>query len=142
MQYNFRKSLIAGQLGENRFKRLFPQMMATDGLTCDFISRDTNLRYEVKSESRSIFETPNVAIEISSSAGRRGALHNAKQYSDIIVFMFGSGQLFAYDIKKLFYWVRHNRDAYRHVMISNGSYNSEVVLVPRKLIAFLEVPIA
>jgi len=139
--YNFSKSLVAGHLGESRFKMLYPQMTATDGRTCDFISTLSGLRYEVKTESRSIFETPNVAIELSSSAGRKGALHNAFAHSDIIVYQFASGQLFAYDVKKLFYWIRKHKQNYRTVTIPNTTYKSTVLLVPRKHLEFLRTEV-
>lgn len=139
--YSFKSSLIAGQLGESRFAMLYPQMKATDGLTYDFISTISGLRYEVKTERRRTIDTPNVALELSSSHGRRGALHNAKLHSDIIVFQFNCGTIFAYDINKLYYWTKHNKHKHLQVKVSNVTYMSTVLLAPRHLLKTLEVPI-
>jgi len=141
MAYNFHNSLVAGHIGESRFKMLHPQMVATDGQTCDFVSSITGLKYEVKTESRSVFETPNVAIELSSSFGRPGALHNAFKHSDVLVYQFASGQLFAYDIKRLYYWMKKYKHNYRQVSVRNLTYSSTVALVPRKHLTFLQTDI-
>lgn len=139
--FNFHRSLKAGAAGEAKFATKHPQLQKTDGLKHDFVSVVTNLKYELKTESRTTFQTPNIALEWSSSYCKRGAIHNALAHSDIIVFAFANGREFAYKVKELYYWTRRNKKRLKKVTVSNGTYKSIVILVPRYEIKFLEVRI-
>lgn len=138
MYNHFRSKLAQGQSGEERLHKLFPTWTRTDGKGADFIT-EHGFKVELKTESRSTAETPNIALELASSAGKPGAIHRAVEEGiDRIIFMYSDGALFCYSPAALLEFAVKNRTKYRTVFVDNDTYQTEVLLVPRKDVAALE----
>ena len=130
----FESSLAAGHAGEERFMLLVPGLTRTDGRLFDLVTANGK-RVELKTERRTTSQTPNIAVEISSS-GKLGAIHAAAANADYIVFLFADDKYFVYEPKALLAEVN---DDYRRVAVANSTYESTVVLMPRAAIKHLEV---
>lgn len=138
--HSFRRSLKRGSTGEFRFHAMHPTLIRTDGKVEDFKTLNGKL-VELKTESRSTLETPNIAVEMQSSEKRPGALQRAVDDNiDYIVYLFANDLYFCYNPKKLLEYVLAAKVKYRHVDIPNKGYTSVVVLVPRADLLHLETP--
>jgi hypothetical protein len=134
--FNFKSSLIQGQAGEAKFHALYPNWIRTDGRKEDFILPDGRTA-ELKTESRTTAQTPNLAIELNSSAGRIGALERAVfDKVTYIIYMFADGKYYVYDPVALMAYV--NTAKHRICNIPNQGYTSIVMLVPRSAVKHLE----
>ncbi len=137
--HSFKASLAKGQAGEEAFHNLFPELTRTDGRLCDFIT-PAGHRLELKKESRTTAETPNIAVEIESSPGRLGAIytasHNKVKY---FVYFFADSRYFVYDTEALLEFILTNADRFRLVKVRNSTYYSTVILLPRLEVQSLEV---
>jgi hypothetical protein len=135
--FDFKSSLKQGHAGEARFAKLYPAYIRTDGRREDFIAPTGEL-VELKCESRTIEQTANLALELSSSEGRPGAIERAiTDGITYIVYMFADGLTFTYNPKELFEHMSANGHKYRLINIPNRGYTSVVMLVPRADVAHL-----
>ena len=136
---SFKADLAFGQDAEVEFHKLYPWLIREDGRKYDF-STPTGKLVELKTEKRTTAETPNVALEISSSVGRVGCIRNSFGYGvHYLVFSYADGKHFVYDCTSVFIYLISNAYRYRSVLVSNGSYQTTVVLVPRADLKALEV---
>lgn len=137
MSSYFQSSLKAGQIGEAAFHELYPDWERLEGTSADFKMPDGRL-VELKTELRSTADTPNMAIELNSSAGKPGALE--KSVTDgcsFIVYYYSDGAYFAFDPKELLEYVTKYRMLYRKVSVPNANYDTTVLLLPRRDIEHL-----
>jgi hypothetical protein len=133
---HFKLCLNEGHKGELRMLQLQPTWRRTDGLKEDFILPDGEYM-ELKTERRTTMDTPNIAVELSSSAGRPGALENAiSNNCRYICYLFADDKYFIYDAVKLLEYVK--KAAHRVVSVPNAGYKTTVMLVPRSAIKELE----
>lgn len=139
MRHNFKRSLAAGHAGEQRIAELFPTWQRTDGRVEDFILPNGD-KLDLKTESRSSTETPNIAAETASSEGRPGAIERAVN-DDVkyIMYLFSDGVFFIYESTKLHDYMKMAK--HRKVQIKNTAWTSTVMLVPREAVKHLEVQI-
>lgn len=138
MYNHFKSKLKQGQSGEDRLHKLFPDWLRADGRVADFVTADGHL-VELKTESRSTADTPNLAIEMASSPGKAGAIERAVTDNiDMIVFMYSDDKLFAYHPAALLEFANVHRKKYRTVFVPNDGYDTEVLLIPRSAVTHLE----
>lgn len=138
MYNHFKSKLKQGQSGEDRLHKLFPNWLRADGRIADFVTDEGHL-IELKTESRTTEQTPNLALEMASSPGKPGAIQRAiNDGIDTIVYMYADDRLFAYAPAALLEFAIQNRKKYRTVFVPNDSYESEVLLVPRDAVKHLE----
>ena len=129
--HDFKSSLAKGHEGEIYMQSLFPKWRRTDGYKEDLITEDGKL-VEIKTESRTTEQTPNVALEWASSPGRPGAIERAcKDGVTYLIYLFADKKYFVYDPVKVWAFMRKNYAKYRRVSIVNPTYYSTVLLVPR-----------
>lgn len=139
MSYNFKSSLRQGQKGEDAFHKLFPDWTRSDGRKEDFVMPNGKT-VELKTERRTTDETPNLALELESSPGRPGAIQRAVADGiDYIIYYFADGKYFVYKPQELLVVMSDPLKIYRTVAIPNTTYNTRVLLVPRKDLILLEV---
>lgn len=139
MRHNFKRSLAAGAAGETRLHAMFPSWTRTDGRIEDFIMPNGD-KVDLKTESRSSLDTPNIAAELSSSDGRPGAIERAVNDSvKYIIFLFADDVYFMYRAVDLLAYM--NTAKHRTVRIPNQGWTSTIMLVPRETIKHLEVQI-
>lgn len=137
--FHFGQSLKQGNRGEDRLLKQFPNLRKGDGRKVD-IYTPSGKHIELKSESRTIEETPNLAIEIGHSNGSIGALDRACQDNiDYLVYMFGCGTIFTYNPKQLKEFLDKSSVNFRIVQVKNKSYTTFVKLVPRELVKHLQI---
>lgn len=136
---SFEGDLKAGQDAETTFHAKHPWLIRADGKLYDF-ETPKGKRVELKSEKRTTAETPNLALELNSSGGRLGCIQNAYN-NDVhyLVYTFADGKQFTYNCTALFIFMIANAYRYRQVHVSNGSYLTTVVLIPRADLHALEV---
>lgn len=138
MVYQFKSQLKKGQDGEARMHAIFPDWVRTDGKIEDFFTA-TGAAIEVKTESRTTEETPNLALELESSPGRPGAIQRAVNDGiDYIVYLFADDKYFIYSPKKLLAFMDKHKDKYRQVKVKNKTYFTTVLLVPREALKEFE----
>lgn len=131
MTHSWHKSLKAGTAGEDVIASLFPTWTRESGRKQDFTMPD-GTRVEVKTESRTTAQTPNLALETESSPGRPGAIQRAVDDGvSIVVYLFSDGELFSYDAVKLLQYMKLHDSEYRKVKIPNKTYNTTIILIPR-----------
>lgn len=128
--FTFDNMLKAGQAGEDYIQSMFPNWRRSSGFKEDFVTDKEEL-VELKTESRTCEETPNLALELHSSGTGKGAVERAAEQSDIIIYLFRCGTMFLYDSKSLWHFLNTNKNRYRNVKIKNKGYETTVVLVPR-----------
>ena len=139
MTADFKKDLKRGQAGEERVAKLFPKWSRSDGRKEDFIT-DKGELVEVKTEGRSTAQTPNVALELESSTGRRGAIQRAVDDGiSLVLYLFSDGEYFVYDAVRLLQFMKLNENEYRQVKIKNKTYETTVLIVPRKDLEEVEI---
>jgi hypothetical protein len=101
-----------------------------DGRRADF-ETPNGKKVELKYESRTTAQTPNVALEVYSGHGI-GAIARAVEHGmDYIIFMYSDGQYFVYSPAKLLQFMNQPKLNYRVVSVSNPRYETIVMLVPR-----------
>lgn len=137
MPNHFERSLKTGQAGEARFCKLVPGTYQAAGTKHD-LERANGVTLELKTESRTTAQTPNLAVELASSHGKEGALHNAIKHSDYIVWLFADDKYYVYKPKQLLAYIEQHSEL-RVVYVNNATYQSKVVLVPRDVVKHLEV---
>lgn len=136
-QYGFRKQLLLGNEAEVSINLRFPSWKRTDGRREDFVLPNGKT-LELKSESRSVTATPNLALELHSSSGNPGAIERAVAHGvHYICYMFANKDIFVYRSTELWQYLETNKSRYRNIKINNGSYLTTVVLVPRRDVAHL-----
>lgn len=141
MKHNFKKSLAAGAKGEDRIHAMFPKWTRKDGRKEDFVTED-GLLVEVKTESRTTEQTPNVALEVESSPGKPGAIQRAVNDGvSLVVYLFADDKMFFYDATRLLDFMKVNDSKYRVVKIANRTYNTTIIVVPRADLKEVEVEI-
>jgi hypothetical protein len=129
MGNQFENSLKSGHVGEIRMNAIKPAWVRTNGLKEDFILPDGDY-LELKTESRASTDTPNIAVELSSSPGKPGALQSAVNNGcKYICFLFADDKYYIYNAQKLLEYVLSAN--HRTVKVANANYNSVVMLVPR-----------
>jgi hypothetical protein len=132
MVFSFKGQLKKGQEGEERIHKLFPNWIRTDGMVEDFITGGGS-SVEIKTESRTTKQTPNLALEWESSPGKPGAIERAVNDNiDYIVYLFADNIYYAYRPKRLLAFMQKYKDKYRHVKIRNATYYTTVILIPRE----------
>lgn len=137
--FHFGSSLRQGTRGEERLLELYPNLKKGDGRKVD-IYTPSGKHIELKSESRTIKETPNLAIEVGHSNGSVGALDRAcNDNIDYLVYMFGCGTIFTYNPKQLKEFLDKSTINFRLVNVKNKSYTTTVKLVPREVVKHLEI---
>lgn len=130
MSANFKTDLKRGAAGEERIQAMFPKWTRKDGRKEDFVTEQGEL-VEVKTESRTTAQTPNVALETESSPGKPGAIQRAVDDGvSLVVYIFADDKVFFYDAVKLLKFMNspHN---YREVKIQNRTYQTTIIVVPR-----------
>lgn len=138
MAFTFKGQLKKGHEGEERIQKLFPNWIRTDGRAEDFFT-PAGGSIEVKAESRTTEETPNLALELESSPGRPGAIERAVVDNiDYVVYLFADDKYFAYNPKRLLAFMQENKDKYRQVKVRNATYYTTVLLVPREALREFE----
>lgn len=131
MIHSWHKSLKAGTAGEDVIASLFPDWTRNDGRKQDFTMPD-GTRVEVKTESRTTKQTPNLALETESSPGRPGAIQRAVDDGvKLVVYLFADDKYFVYDSVKLLEFMKLHDSKYRKVKIPNKTYNTTIILIPR-----------
>ena len=141
MTHSFQKSLSVGKRGEQALHKLFPSWTRLDGLKADFVT-PLGTKIECKFESRASTETENFAMELQSRPGRPGAIQQAVQNGcEFITYLFSDGELFCFRCDLLLHWLVMNAHKHRQVEIPNKTYKTTIVLIPRKELRKLEVPI-
>lgn len=141
MTHKFKDSLKAGAAGEDRIQAMFPTWVRNDGRKQDFTMPD-GTKVEVKTESRTTEQTPNVALEWESSPGRPGAIKRAVDDGiKYVVYLFKDDKIFSYDAKKLFDYMVDNVERYRMVGIRNSTYITQVLIVPRAHLKGVQVDV-
>lgn len=139
MAANFRNDLKRGAAGEDRIAAMFPKWTRSSGRKEDFVT-DKGELVEVKTESRTTMQTPNVALEVESSPGRPGAIQRAVNDGvSLVVYLFADGEYFVYDVTKLLQFMLTNDDKYRKVKIPNKTYNTSIILIPRADLKDVEI---
>ena len=131
--------LSYGQKREQDFIALVPflHLKAQNGLKEDFIDINGD-KWELKSERRTSAQTPNIAVEISSSFKRPGGLYNAhKNGTKYICYLFADNKYFVYDVSKLYYLSKHI--AAKHGTIAVRNSNARIILLPRERLACLKI---
>jgi len=132
MAFTFKGQLKKGQEGEDRLHRLFPDWIRTEGKVEDFFT-PSGMAIEVKTESRTTKQTPNLALELESSPGRPGAIERALNDGiDYIVYLFADDLYFVYRPRRLMAFINAYKDKYRQVKVKNPTYYTTVLLVPRE----------
>ena len=136
---NWAADLAYGQKREADFHKLFPFLARQDGLKEDFRLPDGS-KLELKSERRSSIETPNIAVEVYSSAKSSGALYNAKNNGvKYVAYFFADNFIVIYDFIKLFNYIQYNYSDLRIVGVSGST--ARVALIPRWKLKFCETSI-
>jgi hypothetical protein len=139
MTANFKNDLKRGAAGEDRIAKLFPTWTRESGRKQDFTMPD-GTKVEVKTESRTTAQTPNVALEFESSPGKPGAVRRAVDDGvTVIVYLFKDDKLFFYDARKLYDFMVDNVERYRMVSVPNSTYVTQVLIVPRAHLKEVEV---
>lgn len=136
---SFQKDLKQGKAGEDAFHKLYPKLIKTNGRLYDF-ETIAGKRVELKTETRTTGETPNLALELNSSGGRLGCIQNAfKNSVDYLVYAFADDKHFVYNCTAVFIYMVSNAYRYRQVQVPNGTYKTTIVLIPRADLKALEV---
>ena len=136
--FHFGESFRQGTIGENRLLEKFPNLTKGDGRKVD-IYTPSGKRLELKSESRSTEQTPNLAIETGHSNGALGALDRACEDDiDYLVYMYADGETFTYNPKELKAFLDSTELKFREVKVKNKAYMTHVSLVPREAVKHLE----
>ncbi len=139
MTSNFKHDLKRGAAGEDRIAKMFPKWTRNDGRKQDFTT-DKGILIEVKTESRTTLQTPNVALEVESSPGRPGAIQRAVSDGvSVVLYLFSDDKLFAYDAVGLLAFMTFHEGVYRTVKIPNKNYHTTVMIVPREALKDVEV---
>lgn len=135
----FDASLKIGQIGEalyysanaGRLERL-------DGLKADFKCMSTGDLYEVKMDSYSMQETPNVFIEVLSDTarGKLGGPYQAQQNNcRYYVYMFVRDlTTLTFDTNALINRIADLAPSLKPLKIQNATWTTEGYLVPRELL--------
>lgn len=105
MTFDFKKSLAAGQSGEELFDLADSDFTRTDGYKGDFINKKTGAKLELKTDSYDINRTPNVFMERWSDKAKEkpGGPWQAKEHGCSIYayYFLKNGIVFYYDIDRL-----------------------------------------
>lgn len=136
--FYFNKSLNEGNRGEALLLSKYPTLKKGDGRVVDIYTPSGKL-LELKSESRTIEQTPNLAIEMGHSNGAIGALDRACEHNiDYLVYMYGCGAIFTYNPKELKQFLNTTEIKFRQVSVKNKTYDTYVKLVPRETVKHLQ----
>lgn len=139
MRADFKSDLKRGAAGEERIAAMFPSWSRSSGRKEDFVT-DKGELVEIKTESRTTTQTPNLALEVESSPGKPGAIQRAVNDGvSLVVYLFADNEYFVYDAVRLLQFMRDKSDKYRTVKIPNKTYYTTVILIPREDLEGVEI---
>lgn len=139
MRYKFKDSLLVGQAAESKFHELYPSLIRTDGRKEDFILPD-GTTLDLKAESRTTEQTPNLAVELESSEGRPGAIQRAVNDGvTYITYVYADGAHYTYLATSLLEYLLDSK--HRIVFVKNVGYTTKVMLIPRDAVKHLEIDV-
>lgn len=136
--HNFKQSKLIGQKGESIFLTFNPDIIQLSGLKADFISKTTNTKYELKSDSYDMNKTKNFFIERWSKPGKPGGPYQAKQSgSHVYVYFFVKNYTaFFFNIDRLLAKLETlNLDVdFKLCSVQNEGYTTQGYKIPRELL--------
>lgn len=136
--FDFNKQNDLGKQGEQFFQRAYPLVKKLDGFKADFIALNGDL-IELKTELRSIQDTPNFFIEYESNSDSlggpwRSVAHNIKYY---VQMYYPSNTFFWFLAKELVSKLENlieNKEIYYCASIYNKKYTTTGYIVKRELL--------
>ena len=138
---SFLIDLKRGQDAEAKFHTKFPTWQRTDGRRADFIMPDGRT-VELKTESRTTKETPNLALELESSPGKPGAIERAvRDGVTFIIYWFADDKYFVYQPSTLLAYLTLHNSKHRIIKVRNATYFTTVCLVPRDALKEFEMSV-
>ena len=144
--FSFRKQFKIGNKGESLFIKHYSDMNARKTGTRDFdIFIDDNTKVELKSDSRSTLDSPNLFIERYSDLDKKtpGGVHQSfGKGTKYFVYLFLKDRTFFwYETSKLKDYIDKNEDKFEKKTIFNFGYRSLGYLVKREEVMKLQIRI-
>jgi hypothetical protein len=131
--------LAIGSAGEALFLKFNPDLVRLDGRKGDFVGFSKR-KIELKTESRTTKETPNLFIEryrndiLCTPGGPWQALEHKVYY---IVYMYADGVVYWFKVAEMVEWLEAHENNYKKHRIPNKGWASIGWLVPRASVEHL-----
>lgn len=124
--------LAVGKKAEKAFLEAYPDLHELDGLTGDFIGK-TGRKIELKAESRTTKQTPNMFIERFRDEEEKdgGAWQAAAHGVHYLVYLFSDGFVYWMPVKELIKHLEANEASYKKSRIQNRGWSAVGWIVPR-----------
>lgn len=134
--HDFKTSLAKGKQGEALLLTVMPQLEPLDGKRSDFIHKDTNELYELKSDQYDMRNTENFFIELYSDLDRKkvgGPAQALEHHSKYWIYMFVKNRvLFIFETELLVRRIEKIKSAYISINIQNATWTTTGIKVLRK----------
>lgn len=136
--YDFKKQLAVGNKGEELFLKYHPDIQRLDGRKGDFMGF-TNQKIELKTDSRTCKQTPNLFIErYRNDKKDAGGPWQAKEHEvHWFVYMFADTFIYWFEVEELIKFLEENKFPSRS--IQNRGWSAMGYLVPRAAVEHLIV---
>lgn len=137
--FEFQKQLLVGNRGEEEFSKQFPGFNRTDGRTHDLINDETGETVEIKTETRTLTETPNIFVERWSSIQSQKPGGPWQSKAEYFVFYFEKdNRFFIYNRAELIERVEALVSKLKLISVPNRTYTTQGYAVPREWLKDLE----
>lgn len=145
MSHSFATSLKKGQLAEEQFLQLYPQLIRTDGRKQDFLTA-SGKKVELKADSYDATVTPNCFMEIVSHEQNLklgGPFQSLANGTDFYAYYFPvNGCVFVYNVPQLCARLLLLANKKQQRRIKNAKYDTVGLIIDRQQLADLELQTA
>ena len=131
--WSMQKQLSIGSKAEELFLKYHPDVTRLDGRKGDFIGF-TQKKIELKADSRSVRDTPNMFVErysVLSSKKAGGPWQAAEHEVYYFVYLFSCGTIYWFETAALIEHLERNESTYQSRAIRNRAWTTLGYLVPR-----------